>query len=396
MGCNDSDKDIYPWDPLFRSYHGVFFIFAVVIGIAVAFSFFFRVETQDSETPSSQTELTTHTICPHPFDYEQKLEKHLEEQQAKLESMSNGLTLWATVMTVIFVVFTILGLLKIDEKIKAAKEKADEIDSKNRGIFATVALIMLSKELSENFSPFLASTFKFIADREEDKDGTSKSDALIFFLQTARANATTGEQASEGDFLTSLTICDTIIENKSFESQNKLLKSLIFFQRGYTKLNYIRKFEKCLLSSRGSSFVKEKLLEALSDFDAGRRFAWDDRAGAFFCSMAIDTLLLILLHQKLWDRELIQAALFWVEISENFQIRGAGTYLRDGLRDIVLSRTDSGDNHIPNACREFMTALNAIEQEKAKLPSVTEYFEWRRALVNRWITWIKNQYATKC
>ena len=392
----NSGKDIYPWDPLLRSYHGVFLIFAVVIGVVIAILFFFRVGIPDSPETSPESEFITCPVRHYPFDYEQKIENRLKEHEVKLESMSNGLTLWATVMTIVFILFSIIGLLEIDKRIKDAKEKAQEIDSKNKGIFSTVASLMLAKELSENFSPFIASTFKFIADREEGKDIASKSDALLFFLQVGRANAITGNQASEGDFLTSLTIYDTITENKNFESQNNLLKSLIFFQKGYTKLNYVRKFEKCLLREKGPSFIKDKLLGALSDFGAGKRVAWDERANAFFCAMAIDSLLLLLLHQKLWDRELIQVALFWVEISENSQIREAGMYLRDGLHSIILSRTDSAGKHVTDACHAFMAALNVMEREKAKRPSVSEYFEWRWRLVNKWIAWIKAQSSTVC
>ena len=207
-----------------------------------------------------------------------QVEDMVKSYEHRVESAENRLILWASVMTIVFLVFSILGLLEIDKHVKKAEKSADEIDSKNKTIFSTVAAVMFAEKTSNNLSKFIASAYGFMAGEEEGKDESSRSDALRLFLRGEEAHAWMKEDSYE----CALDIYNEAIQDDSFESQSKLLKSLLYYHRAICN--------KMLGRKKGAEW-EEKFRAAIEDFKKAASLAWDNRVRAFFCVMAGDTLL---------------------------------------------------------------------------------------------------------
>ncbi len=205
-----------------------------------------------------------------------QVEDMVKSYEHRVESAENRLILWASVMTIVFLVFSILGLLEIDKRVKKAEKSADEIDSKNKTIFSTVAAVMFAEKTSNNLSKFIASAYGFMAGEEEGKDESSRSDALRLFLRGEEAHAWMKEDSYE----CALDIYNEAIQDDCFESQSKLLKSLLYYHRAICN--------KMLGRKKGAGW-KEKFRAAIEDFKKAASLAWDNRVHAFFCVMAGDT-----------------------------------------------------------------------------------------------------------
>lgn len=251
------------WSFLHSCFHWVFILLVVVATLFV----FFRSKNLSQDVGDVQREKNSFSVSTE-YVLHEKLYKNYEN---RIESAENKLTLWATTLTVAFVAFTLLGLLEIDKRIKIARENADEIDSKNKEVFSTFALVKFLRAMSEDYSPFVESTFEYLISCEKKRKDDSKSYALQFFLYSEKARAL----QDLGRNTQALELYDKVIQDVHFREQDELLKSLMYYRRG--RVYFRRGKEK-----RGEE-AKEDWFKAIDDYQMAKKFAWDARSHAFFC-----------------------------------------------------------------------------------------------------------------
>lgn len=267
-------------------YHGLFLTCAVVLSILFADKFGGSVfsDNKNADAREEKSELVQNAHGTGTCRVEQKdsalarsaREAIALEREKKLDAMQNSLTLWATVITVVFVLFSVIGLLEIDKRLKEAQKKTDEIGGKYKRIFEIFASIMFSKDTTNGeIGPFTASYLSNISkfcSIDEDVP------ALKMYLKCEEAHA----RSREGEFSAALTVYDEFKKSKDFESIPDNCKGLFFIHRGGVRMACAKVCWSKLRPEDAETYAKS----AIEDYEEGEKYAWDDRSHAFFCVQA--------------------------------------------------------------------------------------------------------------
>lgn len=250
----DTDSPSW-WKAVIQTYHGLYLVFVVAVSILAVVAFFCSMRGEEISTVGN-----------------------IGIYEKKLEAAQNSLSLWATVLAVIFVLFSLVGLLEIDRRLKEAKEKVLLIDSTSRKVFDRLASILLMKQTSENVPDPQISFFRSLSRQDVLKDNP-----IQFYLSIEEAH----NHCKAGEYRCAISVLDELVDSKTFADASTFNKAIFFIHR-ITAL-----FAQAACSRNQKAVAISLLKRVIDDCEEAKKYAWDLRARAFFCLQQGDAFLRI-------------------------------------------------------------------------------------------------------
>lgn len=204
--------------------------------------------------------------------YADKLEKSLETYQQNLTSSQSYLMIWGAVLAIVFLIFSVLGLYKIDEKLHEAKEKGKEIlreQKQNQETFWETLLAVMSADKvipGGEVGAFHASSYQAISNSLP----VSVDANLKAYIKMERGHALQNENQFD------LAINEYTEAMASLgESSSAVIKTILHLRRG------------CAYGQRSlrnrAEVNRGDLKSAIHDLDEALVSAWDNRTRSFIC-----------------------------------------------------------------------------------------------------------------
>lgn len=220
--------------------------------------------------------------------YATELEKSLDAYQQNLMSAQNYLMIWGAVLAIVFLIFSVLGLYKVDEKLSEAEEKRKEIlrqlteDAenfrKNQESFWETLLAGVSADKmipSGEIGAFHSSSYRAIS----NSLGPSIDVHLKAYIKMELGHALKNE-GQVNSAIKEYTDALALIE----KSSSVVMKTLLYLRRGWAY------GEKSSRNREGNNQLErvcrgncDDLNSALHDLDKALELAWDDRMKSYIC-----------------------------------------------------------------------------------------------------------------
>lgn len=255
----------------------ILFVCFLTIGVVVTIAFFvggFLIACNFKPLPTSiQFNASSCTLsC-----VKDGILEALDSYQERFDSCQNWLVVWSGVITIVFLVFSILGLYKIDEKLKLLERKGEGMLSRMKEETNALWEVMSTVTLAKSMTPDRIDVVQERAFSLLKPEFVSDANLSLYFLTElghAQVNAGCFENAIEN-------LSEAISLASKIESNSKIrdLKLyILYYYRGRAHR------ERALKKKEHDARLFEcEIKESISDFDKALALSIENRFSAFVC-----------------------------------------------------------------------------------------------------------------